>query len=117
MPTSLTPATWVKCWSANSPNPPQPLTPSRRRPSSLDAELAGVGAIDDSLCRVRLTEEAPNRRPVCQGTGLDLQDARTPNPGDASLVSIPSAINDSRTDAELTGIQEDVGAVAEGCRA
>ena len=29
IPTSVTPGTCVKCWSANSPNPPHPTTPNR----------------------------------------------------------------------------------------
>src|SRR5262249_61187749 len=57
MPTSLTPDTWVKCWSANSPNPPQPFTPNRRRPSSMDADLVVVGTSGDSLSTVRHADE------------------------------------------------------------
>src|SRR3954466_4244876 len=47
MPTNLTPGTCVKCWSANSPNPPQPITPNRMRSSSMHSsridELSGLG--------------------------------------------------------------------------
>src|SRR6266542_5504996 len=57
MPTSLTPDTWVKCWSANSPNPPQPFTPNRMRPSFMDVDLVDVGTSGDSLSRVRHADE------------------------------------------------------------
>src|SRR5262245_48541106 len=79
MPTSLTPGTWMKCWRANSPNPPQPFTPNRMRPS-MDADLVDVGASGDSLSNVRHADEGLNRRPLYLGAGLDLQDAPTPDP-------------------------------------
>src|SRR6516165_11206226 len=83
MPTSLTPGTWVKCWSANSPNPPQPITPNRMTPSSMDANLVDVRTSGDSLSRVRHAAEGLNPHPLYPGAGLELQDVPSPTPGDA----------------------------------
>src|SRR5262249_52173865 len=80
MPTSLTPDTWVKCWSANSPNPPQPLTPNRMRSSSIEADPVDLSTRGDSFSRVRPAGEGLNRRPLYLGAGLDLQDAPIPDP-------------------------------------
>jgi hypothetical protein len=65
MPTSLIPGNWMNCWSANSPNPPQPITPIWMRLSSIDPNFVN---------EVTSGAEQPWLRRVCPG--LNTHDTR-----------------------------------------
>src|SRR5207237_8804728 len=69
----------MNCWSANSPNPPQPITPKRMRSSSMDANLVDESTSGELFLRARHAAEGLNPRPLYPHAGV-----RTPGPGETT---------------------------------